>query len=162
MGAVHTHTVMKTLLLVVLVTLMSLAWTATEAAEAGRKGRGRLVHMVSFKFKDTATAADIKKVEDAFAALPGKIPQIVSYEAGTNVSPEKFDKGFTHGFLLTFHSAKDRDDYLVHPAHKEFGAMLGPYLADVFVIDFWTHPASAEKAGKAGKAGKAEKPARKP
>lgn len=156
---------MKRFLAVVLTTLLALAWTSSEAAE-GKKGRGRLVHMVAFKFKDSATSSDIHKVEEAFAALPGKIPQIASYEAGTNVSPEKLDKGFTHGFLLTFHSAKDRDDYLVHPAHKEFGAMLGPYLGDVFVIDFWTHGSGEETKGKGGagkskeKSGK-EKPAKK-
>lgn len=128
--------------------------TKEAKADGAKKGRGKLVHMVSFKFKETAGAEGIRKVEDAFAALPSKIPQIASYEAGTNVSPEKLEKGFTHAFLLTFHSAKDRDDYLEHPAHKEFGAMLGPYLADVFVIDFWT-----QKAGKSG--AKAEKKAKK-
>lgn len=100
--------------------------------------RGPLVHMVSFKFKSTATAADIQKVEKAFAALKDKIKEIVTYESGTNVSPEGLNKGFTHGFLLTFRSAKDRDTYLHHPDHKEFGSLLGPYLEDVFVIDFWT------------------------
>jgi hypothetical protein len=94
--------------------------------------------MVSFKFKEDATRDDIRKVEEAFSALPGKIPQIASYEWGTNVSPEGLNKGFTHGFLLTFQSARDRDAYLVHNDHKEFGRILGPHLADVFVIDFWT------------------------
>ncbi len=125
-----------------------------KSAGAAKKGRGKLVHMVALKFKETAGAEGVRKVEDAFAALPSKIPQIASYDAGTNVSPEKLEKGFTHAFVLTFHSAKDRDDYLVHPAHKEFGALLGPYLADVFVMDFWT-----QKAGKG--AAKAEKKAKK-
>lgn len=116
-----------------------------EKADGAKKGRGKLVHMVAFKFKDTAGSEGIRKVEDAFAALPSKIPQIATFETGTNVSPEKLDKGFTHGYLLTFHSAKDRDDYLVHPAHKEFGALVGPQVADVFVIDFWS-----KKAGKSG------------
>ena len=67
-------------------------------------------------------------MEDAFRALKGKIPEIISYEWGTNVSPEKHDKGFTHGFILTFKSDKDRDTYLVHPAHKKFGELVGPVL----------------------------------
>lgn len=117
-----------------------------------KKGRGKLVHMVAFKFKETATADDIRKVEQAFAALPGKIPQIATYETGTNVSPEKLDKGFTHAFLLTFHSSKDRDDYLVHPDHKAFGALLGPYLADAFVMDFWSQKSKADGKPKKAKA----------
>ncbi len=107
---------------------------------AAAKKRGALVHMVSFKFKPDAGDAKIKEVETAFAALPSKIPQVASLEWGTNVSPEKHDKGFTHGFILTFNSAADRDAYLVHPAHDAFGKLVGPALADVFVIDFWSKP----------------------
>ena len=59
-------------------------------------------------------------------------------EWGTNVSPEKHDKGFTHCFILSFKNEKNRDAYLVHPAHKAFGRLLGPVMEDVFVIDFWT------------------------
>ena len=106
------------------------------AADAPAKD-GKLRHVVAFKFKDTATKQQIKEVEDAFRALKGKIPEIVSYEWGTNVSPEKHDKGFTHGFILTFKSDKDRDAYLVHAEHKKFGELVGPILGDVFVIDFW-------------------------
>jgi len=98
----------------------------------------QLRHVVLFKFKDNATAADIKKVEEAFSALPGKIPQIRDYEWGTNNSPEGLDKGFTHCFFLTFDSEEDRAIYLPHPDHKAFGAILGPYLEDVLVVDYWT------------------------
>jgi hypothetical protein len=101
-------------------------------------GKGKLLHVVSFKFKESATKEQIKQVEDAFAGLKRKIKEIKEYQWGTNVSPEKHDKGFTHGFILRFDSAKDRDAYLVHPDHKEFGKLVGPVLADVFVIDFWT------------------------
>lgn len=129
---------MKLLLLSALAAGLLLAGvTAVTAADASR---GRLVHLVSFKFKDAADKEDIRKVEEAFAALPGKIPQIASFEWGTNVSPEKHDKGFTHGFILTFRTEKDRDEYLVHPAHQEFGKLVGPVLADVFVVDFWARP----------------------
>jgi len=116
-------------------TLLSLTAADTKPKAADAK-RGPLVHMVSFKFKPEAGEAKVKEVETAFAALPGKIPQILSMEWGTNISPEKLDKGFTHGFILTFKDAKDRDAYLVHPAHQEFGKLVGPTLADVFVVDF--------------------------
>src|SRR5688572_30772972 len=98
---------------------------------------GELLHVVSFKFKEGASKDQIKAVEDAFGALPSKIPAIASYKWGTNVSPEKHDKGFTHCFILGFKTEKDRDEYLVHPDHKAFGKTLGPVLGDVFVIDFW-------------------------
>jgi len=98
---------------------------------------GTLRHVVSLKFKAGTDEAEIKKVENAFRDLKNKIPGIVSLEWGTNVSPEKHAKGFTHCFILGFKSEKDRDAYLVHPEHKKFGKILGPVMDDVFVIDFW-------------------------
>ncbi len=97
-----------------------------------------LRHVVLFKFKDNTKAEDIKKVEDAFHALPSKIKEIKGYEWGTNNSPEGLDKGFTHCFFLTFDSEEDRATYLPHPDHKAFGSVLGPHLDDVLVIDYWT------------------------
>lgn len=137
------------------VAFLAAGLASTPAADTPRKGRGKLVHMVAFKFKDDAGAEGIGKVESAFAALPAKIPQIASFEWGTNVSPEKLDKGFTHGFLMTFRTAEDRDAYLVHPDHQAFGKAIGPYIADVFVIDFWTG-----KPPKAAKGAKGQKPNR--
>jgi hypothetical protein len=97
----------------------------------------KLQHVVSFKFKTSATPEDIKKVEEAFSALKDKIPEMAKLEWGTNVSKEKRDKGFTHCFIVTFKSEKDRDAYIAHPDHKAFGKLLGPVLEDVFVVDFW-------------------------
>ena len=123
------------LLTVILLGIMSFTNNTDAAGKSNQ--RGNLVHMVSFKFKESVTKDDIKKVETAFAGLQKKIPQILSYETGTNNSPEGLDKGFTHGFVLTFHSGQDRDDYLIHPHHKDFGKLVGPLLEDVFVVDFW-------------------------
>src|SRR5512133_2280636 len=95
----------------------------------------KLQHVVTFKFKDTASKQDIQKVVDGFAALKQKIPQMKSFEWGTNISPEKLNKGFTHCFIAKFKSEKDRDAYLVHPAHKAFAQDLGPVLDEVLVID---------------------------
>ena len=106
----------------------------TSQANAAQK----LKHVVSFKFKSSASVQDIQKVVTEFKALPKRIKGIKGFEWGTNISPEKHDKGFTHCFILTFNSAQDRDVYLEHPAHKEFGKIVGPVLDDVFVIDFWT------------------------
>jgi hypothetical protein len=96
-----------------------------------------LRHVVLFKFKDTSTPDDVKKVEDAFRALPSKISTIKSLEWGTNNSPENLNQGFTHCFFVSFANEKDRSDYLPHPAHKEFGTILRPHLDKVLVIDYW-------------------------
>ena len=119
-----------TLTFITLATIMSNGQSTKEAKV--------LRHVVLFKFKDASSAADVKKVEEAFAALPDKLPQIKSYEWGKNNSPEGLNQGLTHCFILTFSSEKERDDYLVHPDHKAFGKILGPHLDKVTVVDFWT------------------------
>ncbi|MGB7582388.1 MAG: Dabb family protein [Sedimentisphaerales bacterium] len=96
-----------------------------------------LKHIVLFKFKEGTTPEKIKEVEQAFAALPGKIDVVKGFEAGTNISPENRSEGFTHCFVVSFSSAADRDAYLIHPAHKEFGKSIGGCVDKVLVVDYW-------------------------
>lgn len=131
MIAIHT-------LRIVFVSLLAATTLVAGIVSAQPLPEGKVLrHVVLFKFKDTATPEQVKQVEDAFRALPGKIDLIRGFEWGTNVSPENLSQGYTHCFFLTFASDKDRDAYLVHPAHKEFGKLLGPYLDKVTVVDFW-------------------------
>lgn len=113
--------------------------TGTSIQAQNKKAPGKVLrHVVLFKFKDTSSREDIKKVEDAFIALKGKIKLINDFEWGINSSPEGLNQGLTHCFLATFASDKDRDDYLVHPDHKAFVTVLQPHLDKVTVIDYWT------------------------
>lgn len=127
--------ILSTLLGLTLVLAVSSVAGAADKPSQAKKGR--LQHVVSFKFKESATKEQIQQVEEAFHALTKKVSQVKNYEWGTNVSPEKRDKGFTHCFLLTFKTAKDRDDYLVHPEHVAFVKVALPLVEDVFVLDFW-------------------------
>ncbi|MEP7319686.1 MAG: Dabb family protein [Panacibacter sp.] len=120
--------------MIALALLASLSITAVSAQNNDQK---ILRHVVMFKFKYDATAANIKSVEDAFHVLPTKINFIKDFEWGTNNSPEKLNEGLTHCFFVTFSSDKDRDDYLVHSAHKAFVEVLKPFLDKVVVIDYW-------------------------
>jgi hypothetical protein len=108
----------------------------SRAADDTPKANGPVYHVVSLKFKEGTSAEDIKAVEEAFRDLKTRIPGILTLHWGTNVSPEKKNMGFTHCFVLTFATEKDRDAYLVDPAHKAFGKLAGPHFAGVFVIDF--------------------------
>jgi len=103
-----------------------------------KKERGKLLqHVVLFKFKDDAKPEAVKKIEVAFNALKSQIKEIKALEWGLNNSPENLNQGFTHCFLVSFASEKDREIYLPHPKHKEFVALLGPVLDKVLVIDYW-------------------------
>lgn len=97
-----------------------------------------LRHIVLFAFKDEASAEQIDTVVTDFAALSRAVPGIVSYEWGTNVSPEGLNDGFTHCFTLSFASNEARDIYLGHPAHTAFVATLPACLARSLVVDYWT------------------------
>ena len=128
---------MKTLAQILMTSLTLGLALSIFAADRASTSATKLRHVVAFKFKQTASNEQIKQVEDAFRDLKNKIKEIQDYEWGTNVSKENHNKDCTHGFVLTFKSESDRDTYIEHAAHKEFGKLVGPVLDDVFVIDFW-------------------------
>ena len=97
-----------------------------------------LRHVVLFKFKDSTTKEQIDEVARAFRALKSKIDVIEDFEFGTDISVENKSQGFTHCFFVTFRDEKGRDTYLPHPAHKEFGTLVGPRLEKVLVVDYWS------------------------
>jgi hypothetical protein len=101
----------------------------------------QLRHIVCIKFRDGVTPTDREKVEEEFCALMDKIPQVLDLEWGTNISHEPLDKGLTHCFILTFASEKDRDEYLIHPAHEAFVELLQKHSDDLLVLDFWKNSA---------------------
>jgi Stress responsive A/B Barrel Domain len=116
--------------------LFLLALAVLPATAQSSKGK-KLQHVVLFKFKDDAPAEQVKKVEEAFRKLPSQIKEIKGFEWGLNNSPENLNQGFTHCFLVSFASEKDRETYLPHPKHQEFVALLKPVLDKVLVIDYW-------------------------
>jgi hypothetical protein len=99
--------------------------------------RTTLRHVVLFAFKDSATIEQIDAVVADFGTLKDRIPGIIAYEWGTNVSPEGLNQGFTHCFTLTFASEEERNIYLLHAAHQAFVDTLGACLEKSLVVDYW-------------------------
>ena len=116
-----------------LLTLLTIAMLTAASALAAD---GPIRHVVHFKFKKEATPVQIEKVTEEFAALKKKIAEVDSLAWGPNSSSEGLDKGFTHCWIVSFKTAKDRDAYLVHPAHKAFVEILLPILDEAIVVDF--------------------------
>jgi hypothetical protein len=118
-------------LMVVVGVLLGVTMSAQQAQPVIR-------HVVVFKYKATATEAQIAEVTRGFRALKDKIPGIVSFEQGRNHSPEKLDQGFNYVYMVTFSSVAARDGYLPHPEHKKFGELLTRLgvVESVFVVDF--------------------------
>lgn len=127
---------MKIAILVAACLSLAFARLSLAADDAAATTKGPVYHVVCLKFKEETTPEQIKAVEEAFRQLKTKVPGVLTLHWGTNVSKENRNKGFTHCFVLTFGDEKDRDAYLVDPAHKAFGQLAGPHLADVFVVDF--------------------------
>jgi Stress responsive A/B Barrel Domain len=97
-----------------------------------------LRHVVLFKLKDGLPQDSIQGLENAFRGLKAQIPTILDFEWGINNSPEGLSQGYTHCFVATFASEKDRDDYLPHPAHQAFVNNFAKTCVDkVCVVDFW-------------------------
>ena len=113
--------------------------TAEQTTEETMEPEKLLRHVVMFQFKEDADPEQVKKIEEAFAALKDAIPEIHDFEWGTNNSPEGLNEGLTHCFLVTFKSEADRDVYLPHPAHKAFVELLGTVLERPLVLDYWTN-----------------------
>ncbi|HEX3869340.1 MAG TPA: Dabb family protein [Pirellulales bacterium] len=111
--------------------------TTALQASAAEKGSRVLRHLVLYKFRDDATAQQVQKVVDTFAALPKQVDTIIDFEQGTNVSTEGKSDGFTHSFLVTFRDEKGRDAYLVHPAHSAYVEVVKPVREKVVVFDYW-------------------------
>ena len=125
----------RTLLSIALGVFMLAATVNVSSAQAEDEKVFR--HVVLFKFKDGTSDAQVKQVVDAFRELKKKVDVIKGFEYGTDVSTEGRAQGFTHCFFVTFADDKGRDAYLPHPAHKEFGALVGPLLDKVLVVDYW-------------------------
>ena len=56
---------------------------------------------------------------------------------GNGLQPRRITAGID-AFFLTFNSDADRDAYLIHPAHKAFGKVLGNKASAITVVDYWT------------------------
>jgi len=95
-----------------------------------------LRHVVLFSWKPETPPEKVREIEDAFCALPAKIPVITGFEWGTDVSVQAFDQGFTHCFVVSLASKADRDTYLPHPDHATFIALSRPHVEKILVIDY--------------------------
>lgn len=120
-------------------TLLIAIIVVTTAFTFSMKKSEQVKHVVVFKFKQDATPAQIKETTEFFRSLKDKIPGIVSFEHGDNISSEGLNQGYNHVYLLTFENAAARDKYLPHPDHNKFGELLSKLNCldgKPFVVDF--------------------------
>jgi hypothetical protein len=92
-------------------------------------------HLVCLRFKDGTTPAQINEVFRSIGELRDKVPGMLDYSWGPNVSPEGLAQGHTHSLAMTFENAAARDGYLRHPAHQRVVENGLPLIASIIVLD---------------------------
>ncbi|KAF2447102.1 hypothetical protein P171DRAFT_519411 [Karstenula rhodostoma CBS 690.94] len=103
-----------------------------------------IIHLVFFGWKPDVSKKTITEALTRLQALEqdcihpvSKKPYIKSLKAGGNNSPEGVSDPYTHGFVVEFENAEDRDYYVGKDlAHTNFKNFAGPHLAKVKVVDF--------------------------
>lgn len=97
-------------------------------------------HLVLLKIRRDTPAAKVKSIFELIGGMRAHCPGLRSYQHGPYSSPEGLNKGFTHGFAMSFDTAKSRDEYLVHPEHEKVKAavlqVLDGGLDGVIAFDF--------------------------
>ena len=93
-------------------------------------------HYGCFQFNEGTTQATIDQCFSTMEGMVGKIPGLLDFHYGPYDSPEGFNDGYTHGFIMTFESPEARDEYLPHPVHEEVKDFVIPNLERVVVFDF--------------------------
>lgn len=96
----------------------------------------KVQHLVLLKFKSAEAARQWGALYAALAALRKTIPGILAFSGGPYSSPEGLNQGFTHGFVMTFASAADRNRYLDHPDHEQVKRDFLPYVEHVIAFDY--------------------------
>lgn len=103
-----------------------------------------LRHVVMFRWKGGTPPEKIAEIEEAMCRLPSTIAEITEFEWGTDVSVQGLSQGFTHCFVVSYPSERDRDLYQVHPDHQAFLALSAPHREAVLTFDYFVRDASGE------------------
>ena len=93
-------------------------------------------HMVMVKFKPDVSNEKAMELLNSVFALKDIIPGITHCAGGPYSSPEGMNRGYTHGFVMTFDSAEARDVYLPHPEHEKVKEGIFPHLDEAVAFDF--------------------------
>ncbi len=96
----------------------------------------KVKHIALFKFKEGTTEGQINKIFDDILDLTENVTGVEDYVSGTNNSSEGLNKGFSHGFVMTFVDAAARDAYLANSDHERVKALLLANIEDGLVFDF--------------------------
>jgi len=93
-------------------------------------------HIVLFRMKPTTSPAKIAEIEQALADLVARMEGLEDFLWGPYSSNEGLNRGYTHGFIMSFSDAAARDAYLPHPDHRAVADLILPAVDEVLAFDF--------------------------
>ena len=93
-----------------------------------------LVHIVAWKYKETTSPEKRDEHLSKLRALPGSIPEIISFEVGTDIL--KLERSFHTGLVAKFADRDALDAYTNHPDHLAVAAMGKEIAQQVISVDF--------------------------
>jgi hypothetical protein len=80
-----------------------------------RVGVGVLIHCLTLKFKESASAAEIEAFRDALAALPDQVDFPIRTRQGRDLGERPSNADYA--VVTEFENTEDFSTYLKHPAH---------------------------------------------
>lgn len=91
-------------------------------------------HVVLMKFKPEVTEEQVGDVEQNLDALPGAIPEILSYDFGRDVVHS--ERSFDFGLVSSFSDLEALKRYQEHPDHQAILGKLKSLCDQIIVVDF--------------------------
>ena len=90
-------------------------------------------HIVFFKLKDP-TAENIERTVQVLRDMQGKIPQLRSLEAGSDVI--RSERSYDLALIVEVDNLEDLQAYQVHPAHQEVIRFINEVKDHTLSVDF--------------------------
>jgi len=81
-------------------------------------------HIVLTKFKPATDESEIRDIYAGLAALCDQLDGAEGFTGGRSQSPEQFERGYKHGFVIDFATWDALKTYAEHPTHKSLGMRL--------------------------------------
>lgn len=106
-----------------------------------------LLHLVLFRMRADADAADVRSVLTQLRRFARSLDGVLDAQAGQDVSVEGLAGPYTHAAAVRFADAHARDAYLAHDGHKKIVTRLGALVEETLVVDIerGTLPADADQ-----------------
>lgn len=93
-------------------------------------------HIVLMKAKAGKTEGEAAALLEEISALRDKIPGILDFSGGADISGGGRTQGYTHGFAMTFASMEALGAYLPHKHHKPVVEKVIAFSNGVLAFDY--------------------------